>query len=98
MKAILSSILSITTAFLASLCCIFPLVLAALPAGLGFKIAQYRWHLLGLSFLILGYGYYDQFLRKCSCDRKKLIINRTLLIISTLLLVGISVYMLIQEM
>ena len=60
-KAVLTTSGSVLSAFLASLCCIGPVVFSIIGAGsLGFATAfePYRPYLMGLTVLFLGAGFY----------------------------------------
>ncbi|RMD87797.1 MAG: hypothetical protein D6813_13050 [Calditrichaeota bacterium] len=60
-KVTLTSVGSVLSALLASLCCIGPLVLSIIGAGsLGFAMAlePYRPYLIGLTVIFLGLGFY----------------------------------------
>jgi mercuric ion transport protein len=56
-----ASLSSITSAFLASICCVGPLLFALLGvggAGLLLKLGPYRLHFMALTFALLGIGFY----------------------------------------
>lgn len=71
-KAILSTTGSIVSAFLASLCCIGPVVLSVIGAGsLGFAAAfePYRPYLIGVTVLFLGAAFYFTYRkREVKCE------------------------------
>lgn len=71
-KAVLSTSGSVLLAFLASLCCIGPVVLSIIGAGsLGFAFVfePYRPTLLGLTVLFLGVGFYFTYRkREVQCE------------------------------
>lgn len=97
MKTALSGLFAVISVLLASSCCIFPAFLALLPAGLGFKLAQFRWYLIGLGIIGLAFGYYNEFFRECGCSGKRMILNRTILIISTIVLLILVAYQIYIE-
>ncbi len=71
-KAILTTSGSIVSAFLASLCCIGPVVFAIIGAGsLGFAAAfePYRPYLMSMTVLFLGAGFYFTYRkREIKCE------------------------------
>jgi len=67
MKEQLSNIGLISGSFLASLCCIGPLILAALGlggAGIVAGLESYRPYFMGFTFLSLGFGFYMNYRKK----------------------------------
>lgn len=71
-KAVLTTSGSIFSAFLASLCCIGPVVFSIIGAGsLGFAAAfePYRPYLMGMTVLFLGAGFYFTYRkREVKCE------------------------------
>ncbi len=71
-KAVLTTSGSIFSAFLASLCCIGPVVFSIIGAGsLGFAAAfePYRPYLMGMAVLFLGAGFYFTYRkREVKCE------------------------------
>lgn len=62
---------SVITAFLASVCCIGPLILVFLGVGgLGFftQFERYRPFFIGLTFIFLGGAFYLTYRRKTACN------------------------------
>jgi len=72
MKELLTKLGSIGVAFLASLCCTGPLILAGLGiggAGIAAGLAEYRLHLMGLTVLKLSAAFYYTYRkREVICD------------------------------
>ena len=101
-KAGLSAVGAVVAALLAAACCIGPAVLAI--AGLGgaasaFILAPYRSYLLGLSFVLLGLGFYFAYRKQgtaCRADGPRLTtssgrVGKMLLWLATLVVVLVSV-------
>lgn len=71
MKETLASIGSVASAFLASLCCIGPVIFALLGmGGIGFaaKFEAYRPYFIGIMFLLLGVAFYTTYGRRQACE------------------------------
>ncbi|OGG54804.1 MAG: hypothetical protein A3F84_21840 [Candidatus Handelsmanbacteria bacterium RIFCSPLOWO2_12_FULL_64_10] len=70
MKETIASIGSVASAFLASLCCIGPLIFALIGVGgIGFaaRFEAYRPYFIGLTFLLLGGAFYVTYGRQ-ACE------------------------------
>lgn len=71
MKETIASIGSVASAFLASLCCIGPVIFALLGVGgIGFaaQFEAYRPYFIGLTFLLMGVAFYTTYGRRRACE------------------------------
>ena len=71
MKETIASIGSVASAFLASLCCIGPVIFALLGVGgIGFaaKFETYRPYFVGLTVVLLGGAFYMTYGRRQTCE------------------------------
>ena len=71
MKETMASIGSVASAFLASFCCIGPLVFALMGVGgIGFaaRFETYRPYFVGLTFLLMGGAFYATYGRWQACE------------------------------
>jgi mercuric ion transport protein len=94
-----SLVSAVASAFLASLCCIGPLVLAALGlggAGLLVKFERFRPHLTVVTLALLGAGFYFTYRKPkaaegeaCGCEQPKSNrFGKVMLWVATLLVIG----------
>ena len=71
MKETIASIGSVASAFLASLCCIGPVIFTLMGVGgIGFaaRFEAYRPYFMGLTFLLLGGAFYVTYGRRQTCE------------------------------
>lgn len=74
-KENLSSLGSITAALLAASCCIGPLIFIIFGTSVGFLsrltvLSPYRPYMLGAAFIMLGYSFWNLYIKKADCSCK----------------------------